>query len=66
MRCDCKKCRRPAYAEVYPGNASWSYLCKKHYKEEYKKHGNKYMWCELSIWERVKVFLTPNFWWLYI
>jgi len=25
------KCKRKAYAEVYPGNGSWSYLCRWHF-----------------------------------
>lgn len=42
------KCKNKAYAEVYPslldgnykGNG-WSYLCRRHYKEEQEKFENK-------------------------
>lgn len=67
MVCDVKGCHRPAYVEVYPAgkaerkhgitNGTWSYLCKKHYKEEYKKHGDNYGWCELSTWEKFLIVI---------
>lgn len=57
MKCDYKGCSKFPHAEVYPKNAhTWSYLCKKHYKQEYKKWGNYYGWYELSIKEKVKLF----------
>ena len=55
--CDVEGCNRLPYAEVYPMDSTWSYLCKKHYKEEYKKHGNEYGWYELTLFERIKLLL---------
>lgn len=57
MVCDVKGCHRLAYVEVFPINGTWSYLCKKHYKEEYKKYGDKYRWCELSTWEKFLIVI---------
>ena len=54
------------YAEVFPMNGYWNYLCKKHYRQEYKKHGDEYGWYELTILERIKTFLTPKWWWFWL
>jgi hypothetical protein len=59
MRCDVKGCKRKPYAEVYPMNGHWSYLCKKHYKLEYEKHGDEYGWYILTLWERIELFFSP-------
>jgi len=45
-------CKNKAYAEVYPfllndKNRGWSYLCKKHYKQEQEKYKNKLPACIL-------------------
>lgn len=57
MSCDVKGCHRLAYVEVYPMNGAWNYLCKKHYREEYKKYGNKHGWYELSMLEKILVVI---------
>lgn len=66
MRCDFKNCRRPAHVEVYPMNGTWNYLCKKHYKEEYKKHGDEYGWYELTKWEKIVSFIRPQWFWFWV
>jgi len=58
MRCDVQGCKRIPYAEVYPMNGSWSYLCKKHYKEEYKKHKDEYGWYAITLWEQIRTLLN--------
>lgn len=57
VTCDVKGCRKHPYVEVFKTNHSWSYLCKKHYEEEYKKHGNKFGWYELTTKERIFLLL---------
>lgn len=65
--CDVKGCWRIPYAEVYKPTktvkkngkleyimGTWNYLCKKHYKEEYAKHGDEYGWLELDIPDRIR------------
>jgi hypothetical protein len=41
--CDYKDCKNKCYMEVYPSKPSsgWSYLCRKHYAQEQKKHKGK-------------------------
>lgn len=41
------KCKRRAYAEVYPENGSWSYLCFWHFIKE-RILGHFKMWCRAS------------------
>jgi len=55
MRCDYKGCRRAPYCEAYKIGESWSYLCKKHFIQEHKRHGENYGWYLLTIWERITV-----------
>jgi hypothetical protein len=47
-------------------NGTWNYLCKKHYKEEYKKHGDEYGWYELTKWEKIVSFIRPQWWWFWV
>jgi len=63
MRCDYKDCKRIPHAEVFKTNHGWNYLCKKHYKQEHKKYGDKYGWYELTWREKIKAFLMPKWWW---
>jgi len=67
MRCDFKGCKKIPYAEVFPSRKrGWSYLCKKHYIQEFKKYGDEYGWYELTRFEKIKTFLTPKWWyWWY-
>lgn len=58
MRCDKAGCRGIPYAEVYPMDGTWSFLCKKHFDEDFAKYGNKYGWCILSLFERIKFLLV--------
>lgn len=52
--CDYHDCYRPPYVEVFKiKEHAWSYLCKKHYHQEWKKHGNNYGWYELTLKERI-------------
>lgn len=62
MRCDFKNCKGIACAEVYPPKHGWSYLCKKHYRQEYKKYGDEYGWYELTWFEKIKTFFMPMWW----
>lgn len=46
------KCKNKAYREVYPSSLvekykdkGWSYLCKKHFKQEQKRFKNKLSYC---------------------
>lgn len=48
-------CRNKAYKEVYPfslrgkyKNKGWSYLCKKHFKQEQKRFKGKLMYCSVD------------------
>lgn len=50
--CDYKgNCKNIAFKEVYPnfeknkGNFGWSYLCKKHFKQEKKRLKGKLVYC---------------------
>lgn len=50
--CDYKgKCKNLAYKEVYPDlgkkkkNSGWSYLCRKHFKQELKRFKGKLVYC---------------------
>ena len=62
--CDVKRCHRIPYAEVYKQDSSWNYLCKKHYLEEYEKHGDKYGWLILTRWDKVRaIFDSIKFTW---
>jgi len=63
--CDVVGCHGIPYAEVYKfENHTWSYLCKKHYEEEYIIHGNKYGWYELTKRERlIAIFDSIKLWW---
>lgn len=58
MRCDYKACSGIPHAEVFMPNRGWNYLCKKHYHQEYKKHGDKYGWYELTLWEKIKAVIA--------
>lgn len=49
------KCKNLAFKEVYPHflekkykNKGWSYLCKKHFKQELKKFNGKLVYCSLD------------------
>ena len=66
MKCDYKDCRGIPYAEVFPMNGHWNYLCKKHYIQEYKIHGDEYGWYELTLKEKILAFLTPKWWWFWL
>lgn len=48
------KCTNKAYAEVYPKlmnkKGGWSYLCKKHYKQEQKRLNQKLPACFSIEW----------------
>jgi len=47
--CDYKgKCMNKAYKEVYPKNKGWSYLCKKHFKQEQKRFKEKLPYCSVD------------------
>lgn len=48
-------CKNKAYVEVYPGmlggkhkDQGWSYLCRKHYKQEQEKFKNKLPACTVG------------------
>jgi len=51
--CDYKgNCKNLAYKEVYPSlinksKKGWSYLCKKHFKQEQKRLKNKLPYCSI-------------------
>lgn len=58
-RCDYPNCRGLPYAEVYykkSGKTYWSYLCKKHFKQEVNKP-HIMTFCELTARERFKIVL---------
>lgn len=48
------KCKNKAYREVYPSllkknkDVGWSYLCKKHFKQEIKKFKGKLPSCSID------------------
>jgi len=54
--CDYKgKCKNKAYKEVYPcllggkyKKRGWSYLCRKHFKQEQKCFKNKLVYCSVD------------------
>ena len=48
-------CKNLAFKEVYPNlinkrnkNSGWSYLCKKHFKEEKKRLNGKLVYCHVG------------------
>jgi hypothetical protein len=61
MHCDYHgTCKRIPYAEVFPMNGKWSYLCKEHYHQEREKHGEEYSWYILSPYERIITYLKKE------
>lgn len=70
--CDIKDCYKPPYVEVFKPNvkhyykgievSTWNYLCKKHYKEEFKKYGLNYGWYELKLSQRIKQGILYYLW----
>lgn len=61
--CDRIGCRNPFIAaEVYPGNATWSYLCKKCMIEDKACYGGIHGYFEFNLKGRIKA--TLDYIWL--
>jgi len=56
--CDVKGCWRLPYAEVYPMDDTWSYLCKKHFEEDLVRYGDKHGYYILNPLERIMAIFS--------
>lgn len=61
------KCKNKPYCGVYPGmlggkhkDRGWSYLCRKHFREEQKKYKGKLPWCLISRRKTKQLHLPKN------